>query len=138
MVAWRYAPRGEEFTGHASGSSTDLREPPAQAHEEKAPIAKELRRLSFNGVAHELKHPPGHEHRQRQPPHARDEQGDDKQGQRERDERYPDGVTEAVHRMFVAVSVLLDPDVPGFTTEQGYPPFDYCTFPCDSTTRRAA
>ena len=47
---------GPEFF-HAAA---ERRKPPAKSDEQEAPIVEELRRLAFEGVPDELKHPPNH------------------------------------------------------------------------------
>jgi len=65
----------------ASGPPAHLRHPPAQADEEKPPILQKLRRLTLDRMTDELEGPSDDEHRQRDLPHAADEQRDDKQRQ---------------------------------------------------------
>ena len=57
-----------------SSFAIDLRPPPADADEEESPVAKEFRRLAFEGMADELENPSDHEQHQRVGPQAMEEE----------------------------------------------------------------
>ena len=93
----------------ALGSARNLGPPPADADEEEAPVAEELRGLTFERVADELEDPSDHEKRGGVEPKAmKKETGDE---DRDRDENQGDAerVAGAVHRMLVTCGVLRDP-----------------------------
>src|SRR5262249_25149431 len=94
-----------------SRAAAHLREPPAEADEEKPPVVKELRRLSLEGVTDELEHPADDEQHGGPLPEAgnRDRRGE--QRERQHDQRDSDGVTEPVDRVLMARRVLRDPFV---------------------------
>ena len=56
------------------GFAVDLGPPPADAHEEEAPVVEEFGRLAFEGVADELENPSHEEERERVHPQAMDEE----------------------------------------------------------------
>lgn len=80
---------------------------------------EELRRLTLESVADTLQRPSEDEEHCRELPCA-GEDGSRKQGkQREQDERNPEGVAGAIHRMPVTAGILRDPLLAGAVSQHG-------------------
>ncbi len=62
----------------SSGFAVDLGPPPTDADEQETPVGKELRRLSFEGVADELEDPSDNKQSQSVGPHTVEEDADEK------------------------------------------------------------
>ena len=85
-----------------SGAAAQFGEPPAQPHEQKAPIAEELRRLTFKGVTDELQHPAAQEHRGQYLPPANVDEEQRRQQERKSNNGYPRCMAQAVDIVLVA------------------------------------
>lgn len=73
---------------------------------------EKLRRLPLHRVTCELKDPPQDKERDRHGPEAVHEEGDEKQGQGQSDQRDPEGVAEAINRVLMTLSIPGDPLFP--------------------------
>ena len=111
------AVRRREFSG--SGAAADVRDPPAKADQQKAPVAEELGGLALDGVTEKLQRPPQDEQSHTGPQHRWQDEGRGEQHQRYDDDRNADGVTDPVYRVPVAPLVPGDPFVPRSIAEHG-------------------
>src|ERR687898_769872 len=85
--------------GSRSRSGAHLPEPPADTHEQEAPVFEELGRLAFIGVADELQDPAHDEQRDSNPAGWRKPDRGNGEQQRKDDERDAYRVAATVHRM---------------------------------------
>jgi hypothetical protein len=97
----------------------NLGPPPAHADEKKSPVAKELRRLAFKGVADELKDPSEDKEGERVGPQIMKEDAGHKNWYREQDGRDAQRMAGSVHWMLVAGGVLRDPLLAGAAAKHG-------------------
>jgi hypothetical protein len=93
----------------ALGSARNLGPPPADPDEEEAPVAEELRRLTFKRVADELEDPADHEKRAGVKPKAMKKETGDEDRDRNNNQGDAERVAGAIHRMLVTCGVLRDP-----------------------------
>src|SRR6266540_3127733 len=99
--------------------------PPAQSDEEEPPVVKELGRLAFKRMAHELEQPADREQAHRNRPEGGREEHDHEQRNRQHDQRDAERVAKPIHRVLMTLRVSADPLVPRSSTEQHrcLPPF---------------
>jgi hypothetical protein len=100
-------------SSRTSGFAVDFGPPPADADEEEAPVVEEFGRLAFKSVADELEDPSDHEQAQRVGPQAMEEDAGEKNGDRNHNCRYAEGVADAIDGVLVAAGVLRDPLLTG-------------------------
>src|SRR6266850_640075 len=92
-----------------SGFALNLRPPPANAYEQKAPVVEELRLLALKGMPDKLQHPSQHEQSRSVNPQALHEDARQQEDEREDDQGYAEGVAQPVDGMLVAARILRDP-----------------------------
>ena len=91
----------------------NLGPPPADADEEKPPIAKELWWLAFEGVTDELEDPSEDKESERVGPQTMKENARHKNGHGEQNGRDAERMAGPVHRMLVTGGILRDPLLAG-------------------------
>ena len=91
------------------GLAVNFGPPPADADEEKAPVAEELRWLALEGVADELEDPSQDKQSERIEPEPMHEDAGDKNWDREQDSRDAQGMAGSVDGVLMAGGVLGDP-----------------------------
>ena len=96
-----------------SGFAVDLGPPPADADEKEAPVAEELGRLAFEGVANELEYPSDNEQGEGVHPEMADEDARDANSDRKQNQRDAESVAQPIYRMLVTAGVLRDPLLAG-------------------------
>ena len=89
--------------------AVDLGPPPADAHEQKAPVLKELGRLALEGVADKLKNPADYKYSEGVGPQAMKEDAGQKKWDGEQNRRNAERVAGPVYGMLMASGVLRDP-----------------------------
>jgi hypothetical protein len=92
-----------------SGPTACLRKPPPKADEQKSRILEELRRLSLERVANELKAPSSNKQGPRNRPPATDRPRDTEERHRYRDHGDPERVQRPIDWVLVTLAVLRDP-----------------------------
>jgi hypothetical protein len=90
-------------------STLDLAQPPANPDEQKAPVLEKLGPSTLNRMAGKLEDPTNRKERQRDLPESANERRKKKERKRNRNHRDAQRMERAVHRMFVALFVLVDP-----------------------------
>src|ERR1700730_9566518 len=90
-------------------AAPELREPPAQADEEEAPVLEEFRRLLLVPVTDELEDPAHDEHGQRPAPEPVSGEARDRKHHRQGDDRDADGMACPVGGVCVTGRFLRDP-----------------------------
>jgi hypothetical protein len=95
------------------GFAVDLSPPPTNADEQKSPVLKKLRRLSFEGMADELENPSQDKQSEPVRPQTVDEDAGQQERQRKHNGRNAQGVASPIYGMLVAGGVLCDPLIAG-------------------------
>ena len=87
---------------HTSGFAVNLCPPPADTDEQKAPVTEEFGRLSFKGVADELKNPSDHEQTERVEPQPMEEETGSKRRDRDQNCGNAECMADAIDRVLMA------------------------------------